>query len=135
MPAIPMPALARLALLVPMTLLLSAFHGFVGWHKVFSSREELMRHTAWTVHLPEWLGRLVGITELALTLLLLLALFRPGYSRIGMMAAYGFIALELVSTVTHQLAQDGASLVQNLLSIFITAVVAWLFAQRAAAAR
>ncbi len=135
MAALRLPPLVRLALLVPLTLLLAAFHGFVGWHKVFSSREELMRHTAWTVHLPEWLGRIVGITELALTLLLLLALTRPRYSRLGMMAAYGFIALELVSTVTHQIAQDGASLAQNLLSIFITAVVAWLFAQRAAAAR
>lgn len=135
MAALRLPPLVRLALLVPLTLLLAAFHGFVGWHKVFSSREELMRHTAWTVHLPEWLGRIVGITELALTLLLLLALVRPRYSRLGMLAACGFIALELVSTVTHQITQDGASLAQNLLSIFITAVVAWLFAQRAAAAR
>lgn len=135
MAALRLPPLVRLALLAPLTLLLAAFHGFVGWHKVFSSREELMRHTAWTVHLPEWLGRIVGISELALTLLLLLALVRPRYSRLGMLAACGFIALELVSTVTHQIAQDGASLSQNLLSIFITAVVAWLFAQRAAAAR
>lgn len=49
-----------------LALLLAAFFGFVGWNKAFAPLAELARHGAWTVHLPEWLGRLVGWSELAL---------------------------------------------------------------------
>ena len=125
-----MSALVRLSLMVPLTVLLSAFHGFVGWHKTFSSREELLRHTAWTVHLPEWLGKVVGVIEMILVIALLVALLRPRFSRIGQLACYAFIALEAVSTAIHQITNDGASLTQNIVSILLTAFLAWLFAQR-----
>jgi hypothetical protein len=75
--------IARELLLAALTLLLGAFHGFVGWHKAFSSHEELVRHSAWTMHLPAWLGKLVGWTEMILTAALLLALVRPKLARIG----------------------------------------------------
>ena len=133
MPAIRVPALVRLALTLALTLLLSAFHAFVGGHKTFSSREELIKHTAWTVHLPEWLGKLVGVIEMGLVAAMLVALLRPRFSRVGQLACYGFIVLELVSTATHQITQDGASLSQNLVSILLTAALAWLFAERARA--
>lgn len=131
MPAIRMPALLRLVLIAALTLFLGAFHAFVGWHKAFAPREELLEHTAWTVHLPEWLGKLVGWVELGLVAALLVALLRPRYSRIGQLACYAIIALELISTATHQITQDGASLSQNLVSILLTALLAWLFAERA----
>lgn len=131
MPAIRMPALLRLVLIAALTLFLGAFHAFVGWHKAFAPREELLKHTAWTVHLPEWLGKLVGWVELGLVAALLVALLRPRYSRIGQLACYAIIALELISTATHQITQDGASLSQNLVSILLTALLAWLFAERA----
>lgn len=134
MPAIRMPALLRLVLIAALTLFLGAFHAFVGWHKAFAPREELLKHTAWTVHLPEWLGKLVGWVELGLVAALLVALLRPRYSRIGQLACYAIIALELISTATHQITQDGASLSQNLVSILLTALLAWLFAERARAA-
>lgn len=131
MPAIRASALVRLALMLALTLLLSAFHAFVGWHKTFSSREELIRHTAWTVHLPDWLGKLVGLVEMGLVVALLVALLRPRFSRVGQLACYGFIALELISTATHQITRDGASLPQNIVSILLTALLARLFAERA----
>lgn len=130
MPTTRMPALLRLALIVPLSLLLSAFHAFVGWHKTFSSREELLRHTAWTVHLPEWLGKLVGVIEMALAVALIVSLLRSGFSRLGQLACYGFIALELISTATHQITRDGASLPQNIASILATVFLSWLFADR-----
>lgn len=133
MAAIRMPALVRLAMIVPLTLLLAAFHGFVGCHKTFSSREELIKHTAWTVHLPDWLGKIIGLIEMGLTVALLAALLRPHLSRTGQLACYAFIALELISTATHQITQDGASLPQNVVSILLTAFLAWLFAGRARA--
>lgn len=130
MPAPRRPALLRLALIIALTFLLSAFHVFVGWHKTFSSREELLRHTAWTVHLPEWLGKVVGVIEMILVIALLVALLRPRFSRIGQLACYAFIALEAVSTAIHQITNDGASLVQNIASILLTAFLARLFAER-----
>lgn len=120
----------RLALLGGLTLLLGAFHGFVGWHKLFSSREELMLHKAWTVHIPDVVGRAVGMAEIVLTAALLVALVRPSLARLGLWSCGAFIALEIVSTITHQVSRDGAPLAQNLLSIALTGALAWLFATR-----
>lgn len=134
MPAIRMPALLRLALIAALTLFLATFHAFVGYYKAFAPREELLKHTAWTIHLPEWLGKLVGWVEMGLVAALLVALLRPRYSRLGQFACYAIIALELISTTIHQATSDGASLAQNVVSILLTALLAWLFAQRARAA-
>lgn len=123
-------AVLELLLLAALTLLLGAFHGFVGWHKAFSPYEELVKHSAWTIHLPIWLGKLVGWTELALTAALLVALLRPALARLGLWACAAFVALELVSSVTHYATQDGGSLGQNAVSVALTAVLAWLYLRR-----
>lgn len=119
-----------LLLLAALTLLLSAFHGFVGWHKAFAPYEELVKHSAWTLHLPIWLGKAVGWTELGLTAALLAALVRPSFARIGVWACVAFVALEVVSSVTHYVTRDGGSLMQNSLSIALTLLLAWLYARR-----
>jgi DoxX-like family len=122
--------LLRLFALVALTLLLGAFHGFVGWHKAFSTREELVQHAAWTIHLPLWLGKLVGWTEMIVTAALLCAVFRRSWSRVGFWSCVIFIALELMATFTHYRTQDGGSLVQNAVTISLTAVLAWLHSTR-----
>jgi hypothetical protein len=120
----------RLVALVALTLLLCAFHGFVGWHKAFSTHEELVQHAAWTMHLPMWLGKTVGWIEMIVTAALLVAMVRPKQARIGMWACVVFIAMELAATVTHYMTQDGGSLVQNAVTITLTAVLAWLYVAR-----
>lgn len=120
----------RLIVLVALTLLLGAFHGFVGWHKAFSTHEELVQHAAWTMHLPMWLGKLVGWTEMAVTAALLVAMVRPRLARVGFLACIAFIVMELAATVTHYVTQDGGSLVQNAVTISLTALLAWLYASR-----
>ena len=120
----------RELLLAALTLLLGAFHGFVGWHKAFSSHDELVRHSAWTMHLPVWLGKLVGWTELILTAALFLALVRPKQARIGVWVCILFIAMELTSAVTHYVTQDGGSLAQNAVAITLTGLLAWLYSLR-----
>lgn len=120
----------RAVLLAALTLVLGAFHGFVGWHKALSSHEELVQHAAWTMHLPMWLGKLVGWTEMIVTAALLVALIRPKLARIGVWACIIFIVMELAAAVTHYLTRDGGSLVQNAVSISLTALLAWLFALR-----
>ena len=86
----------RLLLLGALSVLLGAFHGFVGWHKAFSSREELLRNAAWTIHLPDWLGKAVGWTEMLLTLALMVALFRPSLARLGAAVGVAFVLLNNV---------------------------------------
>ena len=125
----PMGAL-RLFVLVALTLLLSAFHGFVGWHKAFSTHAELVQHAAWTMHLPMWLGKAVGWTEMAVTAALLLAMVRPPLARVGYWACILFIVMELAATVTHFVTRDGGSLVQNAVAISLTALLAWLYVAR-----
>lgn len=120
----------RAVLLAALTLLLGAFHGFVGWHKAFASHEELVQHDAWTMHLPIWLGKLVGWTEMIVTAALLVALVRPKLARIGVWACIIFIVMELAAAATHYVTQDGGSLVQNAVSISLTALLAWLYTLR-----
>jgi DoxX-like family len=120
----------RLVVLVALTLLLCAFHGFVGWHKAFSTHEELVQHAAWTMHLPMWLGKTVGWVEMAVTAALLVAMARPRLARTGLWACIAFIVMELAASVTHYVTQDGGSLVQNAVTITLTAVLAWLYAGR-----
>ncbi|MEY4761181.1 MAG: hypothetical protein RLZZ200_1037 [Pseudomonadota bacterium] len=122
--------LLREIVLVPLVLVLVAFHGFVGWHKAYSPREVLVQHSAWTVHLPNWLGRSVGWVELAATLALFTALLRPRLSRLGFIASLAFIVMEFVSAATHYLTQDGGSLVQNAVTILLSSLMALLFQRR-----
>jgi len=122
--------IARELLLAALTLLLSAFHGFVGWHKAFSSHEELVRHSAWTMHLPVWLGKLVGWTEMILTAALLVALVRPKLARIGVWVCILFVLMELISAATHYVTQDGGSLAQNAMAVTLTGLLAWLYSLR-----
>lgn len=119
--------LAGLALL---TLLLGAFHGFVGYHKAFSTLEELVEHAAWTMHLPMWLGKTVGWVEMLVTAALLVALVRPPLARLGAWCCIVFILMELVAAVTHYITQDGGSLTQNAVTISLTAILAWLYFTR-----
>ncbi len=126
-----MPALVRLALIVLLTLPLAAFHGFVGWHKAFSTHAELVLHKAWTMHLPAALGKTVGWVEMALTFVLLLALVQPRFARTGALACGMFIVLEVTSLITHQVMNDGAPALQNVISVGLTAMLGWLHLGRA----
>jgi hypothetical protein len=124
----------RLLAMVALTLLLCAFHGFVGFHKAFSTYEELVQHSAWTMHLPMWLGRTVGWVEMVATAILLAALPWPRLARTAMWICLYFAAMEVVAGAVHHLTQDGGSLTQNALAIFLTLVLAALHATRPARA-
>lgn len=120
----------RLLIMAALTLLLGAFHGFVGFHKAFSTHEELVQHAAWTQHLPMWLGKTVGWVEMVATATLLVALLRPRLARAGMWVCIGFAVMEVVAGVVHHVTQDGGSLMQNALAILLTTLLAALYATR-----
>lgn len=122
----------RLAALVALTLLIALFHGFVGANKALAPREVLAEHTAWTIHLPDVVGRAIGWIEIAMAAALLVALIRPGLARLGMWICIAFVMLEGISSFVHYRHGELSMLPQNAMSSLLTALAAWLFARRRA---
>ena len=109
-------AIAGWILAVP----LAAFFAFVGWNKAFAPLAELARHGAWTVHLPPWLGRAVGGSELACAALLLV----PG--RLRRIAALVLVANQACAAAVHLAHGEVAALPQNALLLALLIALAWL---------
>lgn len=104
-----------------LSLLLAAFFAFVGWHKSVDNLADLSRYGSWTVHLPEWAGRLVGWSEIACAAALLAGLLRP---RVGRIAALVLIANQIVAAGVHVAAGELSALPQNLVLIAMALLVA-----------
>lgn len=103
-------AVLRKGAVMLLALLLAAFFGFVGWNKAFAPLAELAHHGAWTVHLPEGLGRLVGWSELALAAALLAVPVRPSIARI---AALALVLNQIAAALVHGALGETAALPQN----------------------
>lgn len=112
--------LARRIAGTALALLLAAFFGFVGFFKTFAPLSTLAEHHAWTIALPEWLGRLVGITELGAALALLASAIWP---RAGRWAAASLIANQACAATVHLARGEAAALPQNLLIVAVCVVV------------
>ena len=80
---------------------------FVGWNKAFAALADLARYGAWTVWLPEWLGRLVGWSEMACAVALLGVLV-PGRERIARAAAAILAANQVVAGAMHLVHAESA---------------------------
>lgn len=105
------------------SLLLAAFFGFVGWSKTTASLEELARHQAWTVYLPEWLGRIVGVSEVILALGLV-AMLVPARRALAQWSALLLILNQVCAAAVHAWQGETAALPQNAVLIGLLAVVA-----------
>ena len=95
-----------------LAVLLAAFFSFVGWNKAFAALADLARYGAWTVWLPEWLGRLVGWSEMACAVALL-TIFVPGRERIARAAAAILAANQVVAAAMHLVHAELGALPQN----------------------
>lgn len=115
--------LRRIALAV-LVLPLAAFFAFVGWSKAFAPLSDLARYQAWTVYLPEWLGRLVGWSEMGLALVLLAALV-PRSGRSPWWAAVALIVNQLCAALVHAWEGQLGALPQNGLLVILLAAAAW----------
>jgi uncharacterized membrane protein YphA (DoxX/SURF4 family) len=113
--------MARRVLATILLLPMATFFAFVGWHKSVDSLADLARYHAWTVHLPEWAGRLVGWSELACAAALVMGLRSP---RIGRIAALVLIANQVVASGFHAAAGELSALPQNLVLIAMALGVA-----------
>lgn len=115
----------RMALRILLSLPLAAFFGFVGWMKATAPLAMLARYGAWTVRVPEPLGRAVGVSEIVCALLLLAGLL-AGCARIGAASAVILIVNQLVAAAVHASAGERHALPQNAVLIAALALVAWL---------
>lgn len=118
-------AIVLTALRILLSLPLAAFFGFVGWMKASAPIAILAQHGAWTVRVPEPLGRAVGVSEIVCALLLLVGLL-PRRARIGAAAALVLIANQFVAAAVHASAVEAHALPQNVVLVAALALVAWL---------
>ena len=94
-------------------LTLAAFFGFFGYFKTFVPLATLAQHHAWTVVLPEWLGRIVGVSELLTALILALGAFLPAMRRPAAIAAGYLIVNQGCAALVHLTHGESAALPQN----------------------
>lgn len=116
------PLWQRCAVAVP-GLVLAAFFGFVGWHKAFSPLAELSAHHAWTVHVPWWLGKAVGWSEMAAAVALLAGIAPRGRpaARIG---AATLALNQVCAALVHLTHGEADALGQNLVLFVALGLVA-----------
>ena len=105
---------------------LAAFFGFVGFNKAFASLADLARFHAWTVWLPEWLGRLVGWSEMLGAALLPVSLVVATWRRLVCPIASYFVANQAVAAGIHLAHGERAALPQNFILATLFVLVAAL---------
>lgn len=126
-------ALTLIALVI-LTLLLGGFSAFVGWHKATAPLEILRENSAWTIHLPVPLGRLVGWLEMAAVAALAGALLVPRLARWGLAGAAWISANHVVAAGFHVAYAEWHTLTQSAVVITLCVLWVWLWQRRAKAA-
>lgn len=106
-------------------LLAAAFFGFVGFHKAFAPLAELARHGAWTVHLPEPVGRAVGWSEMACAAILAAGAAVARLRDAQRWAAVVLIANQLAAAGVHLAQGEAGALPQNAVLVGLLAFLAW----------
>lgn len=117
-------------LLIVLTLLLGGFSVFVGWNKAFAPLDVLREHSAWTIHLPVMLGRLIGLAELVAAALLAAALLVPRTARWGLLGAGWISANHVVAGIVHVIHREWHTLTQTGVVLALCALWLWLWLHR-----
>ena len=119
--------LALAALVIP----IGGFSVFVGFNKATAPLEILAEHSAWTYHLPVWLGRTVGWLELVAAAVLFAGLLIPKLARSGMYAAIWITLNHIVAAIVHVIYAEWHTLTQSAIVITLCVIMVLLFAKRA----
>lgn len=114
----------RRVVAVIFALALAAFFAFVGWNKAFATLADLARYHAWTVYIPEALGRAVGWSEMALAAGLLGALV-PACWTMARASALLLVANQVMAATVHIAQGEADALPQN--GLLIAALLAVAF--------
>ena len=109
-------------------LVLAAAFAFFGYFKTVAPLSVLAEHHAWTVALPEWLGRIIGISELAAAATLLAGAILPSMRRAASIAAGSLIVNQACAATVHLASGDVAALPQN--AVLVAFCAAHLLASR-----
>lgn len=109
---------------------LAAFFAFVGWNKAFAPLADLARYHAWTVFLPEWLGRVVGWSEMMLAAGLCAALLASGRNA-ARVAALVLVFNQIAAAFVHANHGETSALPQNAVLITLLGAVALLLRPQA----
>ncbi|RIV87748.1 DoxX family protein [Aurantiacibacter zhengii] len=124
----PIASFVALALLV---VCIGGFSLFVGWNKAFAPLDILARHSAWTIHLPVWLGRTIGWLELFAAAVLFAGLIIPKLARFGMFAAIWITLNHVAAAIVHIIFAEWHTLPQSAVVITLCVVMVLLFARLA----
>lgn len=122
---------ARAAILLVLAWPMAAFFVFVGWYKAFASMAELASHGAWTAHVPAWIGRPMGWTEM-LGAVVMAVVALPAVPAVRLLrgpaawAAVWLAASQIVSAAVHVTHGEAAALPQNVFLFVALLVIAWL---------
>ena len=116
---------ARFVVAAITAILMAAFFAFVGYSKAFASLADLTRFGAWTIWLPETLGRLVGWSEMVCAAGLL-CVFSVRHRHLARAAALLLIVNQLAAGTVHAVHRETAALPQNAVLIALLALVAAL---------
>jgi hypothetical protein len=118
-----MPSAVCRALIAALCAILALFFAFVGWNKAFASLADLARHGSWTIYLPDWLGRIVGWSEMLLAIGLIAGLPK-GRGGVAFASALLLVANQLVAAFVHLAHGESSALPQNAVLIALLLVVA-----------
>ncbi|MFD1612311.1 DoxX family protein [Sphingomonas tabacisoli] len=105
-------------------LVLGAFFAFVGWMKTFAPVALLAEHHAWTVWLPESLGRIVGVSELGCAAALVVPIAFGRFAAVQRTSALILIVNQLVAAGFHAAHGEAGALPQNAVLIALLVFVA-----------
>ena len=111
----------RRIIAIILALALAAFFVFVGWNKAFAPLADLARYHAWTIYLPEALGRAIGWSEMMLAAGLLGALMRQGW-RVARVSALLLVLNQLAAAAVHALHGEAGAVPQN--GVLVAALLA-----------
>lgn len=114
----------RRILVIAPGLPLAAFFAFVGWYKAFAPQAELLLHHAWTAHVPWWIGRPMGWTELAAAAALAAGVTTRAWPATRIAATWLALS-QVVSAWVHVHNGEGGALGQNLFLFASLGVIAW----------
>ena len=122
---------ALLVVLILLALLIGGFSLFVGYHKALSPLETLAKNSAWTAHLPVWLGRAVGWAELAAAVPLFAGLTMRRLAVAGYFAAIWITLNHMAATVIHVIHEEWHTLTQSAVVITLCLVMVAIYRIRA----
>jgi len=117
--------------LVLLALALGGFSLFVGYNKALAPLALLREHSAWTIHLPEMLGRAVGWAELLGACVLLAGLIYRPLARAGFWAACWITANHVAAAGIHIAHGETHTYGQSAVTITLCLLMCWLYRRRA----